>query len=343
MSPIGAVIFADEVARAGIPVQPPSGGEIMVGPTILHWGTDAQKKRFLRPIARGEETWCQGFSEPGAGSDLASLQTTAERDGDELVVHGTKIWTSEAGDADFIFLLARTNPSAPAHRGISYLLMPMDDPRITIEPIVQIDGTAGFTAVHFDGARCPTDGVLGGMDNGWTVAMSTLTFERGTSAITSHHRFERELFEVVADARRTGRLEEPLVRQRISQLYGEIQIMRINGYRTVTGLLHPEHRDGLAGLHAVTKLAWTELHQRLTTLGIDVLGPDGQILTGVTGGPPVVGVGLGHRTPYHDYPASPAQSRFLFARSGTIFGGTSEIQRNVIAERVLGMPREPRV
>jgi hypothetical protein len=330
------------VARAGIPIQPPSGGELLVGPTILQWGTPEQRRRFLPGIAGGTETWCQGFSEPGAGSDLASLTTTAVRDGDEWVVNGTKIWTSEAQDADFVFMLARTNPTVSPYRGMSYLLVPMDTEGVTVEPIVQIDGTAGFNAVHFASARCPADSVLGGVDNGWTVAMSTLTFERGTSSITSHHRFEHELLEVVDAARRSGTLTDPLVRQRLSRLYMEIQIMRINGYRLVTGLLHPEYREGLAGMQATTKLAWTELHQRMTNLGIDVLGAAGQVLTGTTGGPSVEGVGMGHRPVHFEYPASDAQSRFLFARSGTIFGGTSEIQRNIIAERVLGLPREPR-
>jgi alkylation response protein AidB-like acyl-CoA dehydrogenase len=342
LSVMEAVIFNEEAAVAGAPIQPPAGGEILVGPTILHWGTEAQKRRYLPPIARGEETWCQGFSERDAGSDLASLQTTAlHRDG-EWIVDGTKIWTSEAQDADFAFMLVRTDPVAARHRGISYLLMPMDAEGITVEPIVQIDGTAGFNRVVFDGVRCGADAILGGVGNGWTVAMSTLGFERGTSASTSHHRFEREFHEIVAEARSNGSLANPTIRQRLSRLYADIQIMRINGYRTVTALLHPERRLDVAGLDATTKLAWTEMHQRLTDVGLDVRGPSGQILTGVTGGPPVVGVGMGDRPAHYDYPADPAQSRFLFSRSGTIFGGTSEVQRNIIAERVLGLPREPR-
>jgi alkylation response protein AidB-like acyl-CoA dehydrogenase len=342
VSVVEAVMFNEEAARAGAPIQPPAGGEILVGPTILRWGTDDQKHRYLPPIARGEETWCQGFSEPDAGSDLASLQTTAVLEGDEWIVNGTKIWTSEAQDADFAFMLVRTDPDATRHRGISYFLVPMSSRGITVEPIVQIDGTGGFNRVEFDGVRCPSDAILGGVGDGWTVAMSTLGFERGTSASTSHHRFEREFDEIVADARRNGALGRASIRQRLSRLYGDIQIMRINGYRMVTAAIHSEHRDHVAGLDATTKLAWTEMHQRLTDIGIDVRGPAGQVLTGVTGGPPVVGVGMGHRPAHYDYPADPAQSRFLFARSGTIFGGTSEVQRNIIAERVLGLPREPR-
>jgi hypothetical protein len=174
------------------------------------------------------------------------------------------------------------------------------------------------------------------------VANSTLGFERGISATTSYRRFEGEALSIIDVARHNGRLADPLIRQRLARLWTDIQIMRINGYRMVTGLVRPELQDGLAGLQSLTKVHWTELHQRLTDLGIDVLGPSGQILSGTSGAAPVVGVGMGHRTALHDYPASPAQSTFLFARSGTIFGGTSEIQRNVIAERVLGLPRGPK-
>jgi len=342
LSAVEAVVLTEELARADTPVQPPAAGEILVGPTILQWGTGAQKQRFLPPIVRGEEIWCQGFSEPASGSDLASLQTSAVRDGGDWVIDGTKIWTSEAQDADLVFMLVRTNPDVPRHRGISYLLVPMRQPGITVRPIAQIDGTAGFNEVRFEGARCPVENLLGGEGNGWVVANSTLGFERGTSASTSYRRFEREVLDVIAVARANGAIADPVVRQRLARVWTDVQIMRINGYRVVTGVVHPEHQVGLAALQAITKVHWTELHRRLTELGIDVLGASGQVLTGVTGAPPVVGVGMGRREALHDYPASPAQSMFLFARSGTIFGGTSEIQRNVIGERVLGLDREPR-
>jgi alkylation response protein AidB-like acyl-CoA dehydrogenase len=342
LSPLESVVLVEELARAGVPVQRASGGEILVGPTILHWGTDSQKQRFLPPIVRGEEIWCQGFSEPGSGSDLASLQTRAVRDGDDWVIDGTKIWTSEAPHADMVFLLARTDPDASAHRGISYLLVPMHQPGVEVLPIAQIDGTAGFAEVHFNGARCPAANVLGGEGNGWMVANSTLGFERGVSATTSYRRFEEEIMQIVEAARRNGRIADPGVRQRLARVWSDAQIMRFNSYRMVAGLVHPEMQASLAGLQATTKVHWTELHQRLTDLGLDVLGAQGQVLTGISGAPPVVGVGMGARPAVYDYPASAAQSTFLFARSGTIFGGTSEIQRNVIAERVLGLPREPR-
>ena len=342
VSPVEAVVFTEELARADAPIQPPAGGEILVGPTILHWGTDDQKSRFIPPIVHGEHIWCQGFSEPDAGSDLAGLGTSAVLDGNEWIVDGTKIWTSEAQDSDYCFMLVRTNQDAPRHKGISYFLMPMDQPGIVVEPIAQIDGTAGFNQVHFTQARCPADNVLGDVDNGWTVAMSTLGFERGTSATTSYRRFEREFEQILDSARGNGASDDPLVRQDLARLWSECQIMRINGYRLVTGLVHPEHQPELGGLAATTKVHWTEFHQRLTNLAIDVLGAAGQILTGGQGGPPVVGVGMGHREVRYEYPVSPTQAAFLFARSGSIFGGTSEIQRNIIAERVLGLPREPR-
>ena len=342
LSPVEAVVLTEELARADTPVQPPAAGEILVGPTILQWGTEEQKRRFLPPIVRGEEIWCQGFSEPASGSDLASLQTAAVREGDEWVIDGTKIWTSEAQHADLIFMLVRTDPDVPRHRGISYLLVNMRQPGITVRPIAQIDGTAGFNEVRFEGARCPVEHLLGGEGNGWIVANSTLGFERGTSASTSYRRFEGEVLDVIAAARANGAIADPLVRQRLARVWTDVQIMRINGYRVVTGVVHPEHQAGLAALQAITKVHWTEMHQRLTELGIDVRGVSGQVLTGVTGAPPAVGVGMGAREALHDYPASAAQSTFLFSRSGTIFGGTSEIQRNVIGERILGLDRGPR-
>jgi alkylation response protein AidB-like acyl-CoA dehydrogenase len=342
LSPLEEAVFAEEIARVGAPIQPPAGGEILVGPTILHWGTEDQKRRFLPGTARGEITWCQGFSEPGAGSDLGSLTTSAVRDGDDWVIHGHKIWTSEAQDANYVFLLARTDPDAPKHKGISYFLVPMDQPGIEVRQIVQIDGTGGFAEVLFDGARCPDANLVGGVNNGWTVAMSTLDFERGTSSTSSYRRFAMDLDDIVAAARANGRIRDATIRQRLAAAWSFVQIMRINEYRVLTAVVHPRTRPAVAGLMAGTKATWTEFQQVLMDLAIDVEGTLGQVLTGVTGGPPVPGVGLGYREPHHDYPATPSQLKFLFSRSGTIFGGTSEVQRNIIGERVLGLPREPR-
>ena len=334
LSPLEAVILTEELAEAGAPIQPPAGGEILVGPTILHWGDDRQKKRFLPPIVRGTEIWCQGFSEPDAGSDLASLQTTAVRDGEDWVINGTKIWTSEAPDADMVFLLARTDPRAPRHRGISYLLVEMHQPGVVVEPIAQPDGTAGFARVHFEGARCAIDNVLGGEGNGWMVANSTLGFERGISATTSYRRFEGEALSIIDVARHNGRLTDPIIRQRLARLWTDIQIMRINGYRMVTGLVRPELQEGWPDCSPSRRCTGPSSISDSPTSASTSSGPVARSSAERPARRTVVGVGMGHRTALHDYPASPAQSTFLFARSGTIFGGTSEIQRNVIAERV---------
>ena len=338
LSVVQAVVWSEELARVEAPIQPPAGGELLLGPTLLHFGTGAQKDRFLPPIVHGREVWCQGFSEPDAGSDLASLQTTAVREGDRYIINGHKIWTSQAQEADWIFMLARTNPDAPRHRGISYLLVPMHQPGIEVRPLVQPDGTAGFNEVHFSDAATDADNLVGGVDNGWGVAMSTLGFERGTSATSSWQRYERDWRAMVEEARRSGTASEPVMRQRLARAWSQIQIMRINGYRIVTAVLHPEVEDQTRALEAGTKTYWTEFHQELTNLGLDLLGPHGQVLTGGSAAP---GVGLGDRPVVHPYPAGELQSAFLFARSGTIFGGTAQVQRNIIGERVLGLPREP--
>ncbi len=340
LSQIEGVVLAEELATSGAPIQPPAGGEILLGPTMLHWGTDAQKERFLPPIARGREIWCQGFSEPGSGSDLASLRTSAVRDGADWRVDGHKIWTSQAQHADFCFMLVRSDPDSSRHHGISYLLMPMDQPGVEVRTIVQPDGTAGFAEVFFDGARCPTDNTLGPEGAGWRVAMSTLGFERGTSATSSWQRYARDLEAMIAVAASRGATGDPLVRQSLARAHTDIELMRIAGLRVLTNVLHPETSASTAALEAGTKIGWTEAQQRLTNLAIDLMGVDGQILSGA--GEPAVGVGLGHRAVVHQYPAGAVQSAFLFSRAGTIFGGTSEIQRNLIAERVLGLPREPR-
>ena len=342
LSMLEAAILDDELESAGAPLLPPSAGKLLVGPTILALGTDEQRGRFLPPIARGTEVWCQGFSEPAAGSDLASLATAARCDGDEWIIDGEKIWTSEALDADFAFVLARTDSDAPRHRGISYLLVPMRQAGVVVEPIAQIDGTAGFTRVKFSGARCPAANIVGAPGDGWKVANSTLTFERGTNASTGHRRFEVPLQRCLDLARSTGRSTDPVTRQRLAQAWAEVNILRFHDYRATTASLHPEHMAAHGPLASCIKLYWTELDQRLSELALDLAGPAAAVLDGQRGDPPPFGVGMGRRPVVHDYPAGPAQLSFLFSRSGTIFGGTSEIQRTIIAERVLGLPRETR-
>jgi len=342
LSMLEAAILDDELEAAGAPLLSPSAGKLLVGPTILALGSDEQRQRFLPPIARGTEVWCQGFSEPTAGSDLASLTTSAIRDGDDWVIDGEKTWTSEALDADFAFVLARTDPDAPRHRGISYLLVPMRQPGVVVEPIAQIDGTAGFNRVKFAGARCPAANIVGAPGDGWRVANSTLTFERGTNASTGHRRFEVPLQRCFDLARSTGRSSDPVTRQQLARAWAEVNILRFHDYRAMTASLHPEHLAAHGPLASCIKLYWTELDQRLSELALDLMGPAAVVLDGQAGDPPPFGVGMGRRPALHDYPAGPAQLSFLFSRSGTIFGGTSEIQRSIIAERVLGLPRETR-
>lgn len=340
LSVIENVVLAEEFARAHAPRRADFFGDTLVGPTILQWGTEEQKKYFIPRILSGEITWCQGFSEPNAGSDLASLSTRAVADGDEWVIDGQKVWTTQAQYADYCFVLARTDPDASKHKGISYLLVPMKQDGIEVRPIVQPDGSAEFNEVFFSGARCPIENVVGGVNNGWKVAMTTLGFERGASATVSYRRFEKELDEIIGIARQNGRIDDPLIRQRLAAQWTRIQLMRINGLRTLTATLTGNKDDGVAALGALNKMIWSETHRDTMELAIDVLGMDGQILTGSADDEFIPGVG--RRQLERDYPASAMQVSFFFSRSETIWGGTAQIQRNIVSERVLGLPREPR-
>jgi hypothetical protein len=335
-----AVVLAEEFEQAGVPMRADFFGDTLVGPTILRWGTEDQKREFLPQILSGRISWCQGFSEPDAGSDLASVKTRAVLDGDEWVIHGQKVWTTGAHEADYIFLLARTDPDAAKHAGISYLLVPMKQPGIEVRPIRQPDGSAEFNEVFFAGARAPKDNVVGGVNNGWTVAMTTLGFERGTSATTGHRRFKKELDELIALAQEQGRSADPLVRQGLAAAYSKVKIMQINGYRSLTAALGGSNDAGVAALAATNKMFWSEYHQTVMDLAIDILGMYGQVLTG--SGEPEVVPGVGLRRTMGGYPVSVLQSSFFFSRSETIWGGTAQIQRNIVGERILGLPREPR-
>ena len=341
LSTMEAVVLNEEFARASAPMRADFFGDTLVGPTILQWGTEEQKKEFLPKILSGQIAWCQGFSEPEAGSDLAGLKTRAELDGDEWVISGQKVWTTQAGFADYIFLLARTDPEAPKHAGISYLLVPMKQPGVEARPITQVDGSAEFYEVFFDNARCPKENVVGGVNNGWKVAMTTLGFERGTSATTGHRRFEKELEIIVAKARENGRIDDPLVRQRLAHAWSKVQIMRINGLRSLTAVVQQKKDLGVAALGATNKMYWSEYHRDVMELAIDILGMDGQILTGSVDEEEAV-PGYGVRPTNARYPASVLQSSFFFSRSETIWGGTAQIQRNIVGERVLGLPKEPK-
>src|SRR5689334_18537057 len=228
------VVVAEEFARAKAPMRADFFGDTLVGPTLLQWGTEEQKREFLPKIMRGEMRWCQGFSEPNSGSDLASLKTSAVLDGDEWVINGQKVWTTQAHFADYIFLLARTDPAAPKHKGISYLLVPMKQAGIEVRGITQPDGTAEFNEVFFDNARCPKDNVVGGLNDGWKVANSTLSHERGMSATTGYRRFQQEYELMVEQAKLNGAIDDPIVRQGLARYYSKIQILRINGLRSLT-------------------------------------------------------------------------------------------------------------
>jgi alkylation response protein AidB-like acyl-CoA dehydrogenase len=332
------VVLNEEFAAAGAPMRADFFGDTLVGPTILQWGTEEQKQEFLPKILKGQISWCQGFSEPNAGSDLAGLKTTAVLDGEEWVINGQKVWTTQAQHADFVFLLARTDPSAPKHKGISYLLVPMKQPGVEVRPIVQPDGSAEFNEVFFTDVRAPVANVVGGVNNGWKVAMTTLGFERGASATTSHRRFAKELDQILERARANGRIDDPTIRQRFVRQWSRVQIQRINGLRTLSDTLHGTKQA--AALGPLNKMIWSETHRDTLELALDVLGMEAQILTGSAADDEYV-PGYGVRRGRADYPVSTLQASFFFSRSETIWGGTAEIQRNIVGERVLGLPKEP--
>ena len=344
LSLMESVVLNEEFARSNAPMRADFFGDTLVGPTILKWGSEEQKSYFLPKILSGEISWCQGFSEPDSGSDLAALKTRAELDGDEWVINGQKVWTTQAQHADYVFLLARTNPDAPKHKGISYLLVPMRQEGIEVRPIAQIDGSAEFNEVFFTNARCPKESVVGGVNNGWAVAMDTLGFERGTSATTGHRRFQKELDAIIEVARHNGKAADPLVRQRLAKAWSKVKIMQINGLRTLTSALNGDHST--IALGATNKMYWSEYHRDTMELAMDILGMAGQVLpTAANGGDGdeiefLPGIGARHHRP--GYAVSPLQAGFFFSRSETIWGGTAQIQRNIVAERVLGLPKEPK-
>ncbi|WP_217243076.1 acyl-CoA dehydrogenase family protein [Streptomyces sp. AC555_RSS877] len=329
------VVWAEEYARSAAPPRSGHIGENLLGPTLLAHGTEEQRSRFLPPIAAGEELWCQGYSEPGAGSDLAGVRTKAERSADGTYrVTGQKIWTSLAHEADWCFVLARTEPGrdrvppAPAggsrrHHGLTFLLVPMDQPgRIEVRPIRQLTGTSDFNEVFFDGARARVEHVVGGEGGGWRVAMSLLGFERGVSTLAQQIGFAQELGRVVRTAVESGAVDDPVVRERLVRQWAELRVMRWNALRTLGS-------SGDAGAPSVAKLLWGGWHQRLGELAMLVRGAAGT-------------VGPAPWSASAPYELDALQNLFLFSRADTIYGGSDQIQRTIIAERVLGLPREPK-
>jgi len=315
------VLFLEEYARAGGPGRVGHIGEGLLGPTVIAFGTAEQQQRFLEPIRLGTELWCQGYSEPNAGSDLANVSTRAELHDGAWHITGQKVWTSLAQWADWCFVVARTEPGSQRHRGLSYLLVDMRQPGIEVRPIRQLTGSSEFNEVFFDGALAPADHVVGAPGDGWKVAMGTLAFERGASTLGQQLGFTREFAEALTDARRRRTLDDPRVRQRYAAMWARLEIMRWNALRMLT----TAHDPALSGPAFIHKLVWARLHRDLGELALDTLGADAMLTVG--------------QPNEHDDGLTPAARRFLFTRADTIYGGSDEIQRNVIGERALGLPR----
>ncbi|HEV7887925.1 MAG TPA: acyl-CoA dehydrogenase [Acidimicrobiales bacterium] len=336
LTPLEQVIIAEEFAKAGVPQGGPNDvfGIQMVGNTIIQWGTEEQKRHYLPRILSGEDVWCQGYSEPNAGSDLANLGCRAELDGDEWVVNGQKIWTSAGHLANWIFVLTRTDATAPKHRGITFLLCPMDQPGVEVRPIAMISGESEFNEVFFTDARTPKGNVIGEVNGGWAVAMTLLGFERGEAAAVLPIRFRTELDRLLALAKQYGKDEDPRIRQRLAWCYSKVEIMRYLGMRTLTQWLQGGHPGAEA---SISKLNWSEYHRVVTELAMDIMGMDGLV---PAGRPPA----SAFQTDEPGAPNSTASwtGTFLNARAGTIYAGTSQIQKNIIGELVLGLPKEPK-
>ena len=341
------VIFHEEYAKADAPSRVSHLGEELLGPTLLAFGTEEQKQRFLPGIRSVTELWCQGYSEPGAGSDLAAVTTSARLEGDEWRINGQKIWTSLAHLADWCFVIARTEPGSSRHHGLSYLLVPMKQDGVEVRPIIQLTGTAEFNEVFFDDARTEASLVVGEPGKGWGVAMGTLTFERGISTVGQQIRFARELADLEAVARENGALENPVLAERIDQAWVGLRVLRAHALRTLASAHGNVDARTAAGQASVSKLLWANWHRDLGELAMDVLGAPGLIAQNPLGGR--AGSPVGTRAAAAGAAGQPAvedrkegQRLFLFSRADTIYGGSNEVQRNIISERVLGLPREAR-
>jgi len=336
LSALEQVILAEEFARAGVPTGGPNDvfGIQMLGNTLLIMGTEEQKKYYLPRILSGEDTWCQGYSEPNAGSDLGNVGLRGVRDGDQWILNGQKIWTSAGHLADHIFTLARTDPDAPKHKGISFLLVDMRQPGIEVRPIRMINGDSEFNEVFYTDATAPVDNVVGGMNNGWAVAMTLLGFERGEAAATLPIRFQAEIDRLFMLAAERGLTSDPVMRQKLAWAYSKVQIMRYSGMRVLTNFLRGHH-PGPDG--AISKLYWSEYHRTVTELATHILGAEAMVPTGRM-------PSSSFQTDDAGAPNSSASwvGTFLSSRAGTIYAGSSQIQRNIIGEMVLGLPKEPR-
>jgi alkylation response protein AidB-like acyl-CoA dehydrogenase len=326
LSGIEVAVLNEEFARARVPRVTRGMGEWLVGPSIIVHGTDAQKAYFLPRIIDGTDRYCQGFSEPDAGSDLAGLKTRGVVDGDEVVVTGQKVWTSGAQFANMMFCLCRTDPDAPKHRGISYVLVPMkrDDGEsngFELRPIKQITGTSGFTETFIHEAHAPLFNVIGGLHNGWRVTMTTLGNERGGNATTQHVQYEKQFWRLVEEVRKLGKDQDPLVRQKLAWAYTRTEIMRYAGLRTLSEVVARKEPGPGA---SINKMFWSEYARDLGAWVMELRGAHSMI-----------------RPDGEHYSLDRWQSDFLTSRSGTIWGGTAQVQRNIVGERVLGLPKEP--
>jgi alkylation response protein AidB-like acyl-CoA dehydrogenase len=316
------VIFNEEYARAGGPGRVGHIGEGLVGPTLLAFGSEQQKEKYLPGILNGSELWCQGYSEPSAGSDLANVKTKARFDEvtGKWLISGQKVWTSLAHESDYCFALARTDPDSVGHKGLGFFLIKMDQPNIEVRPIQQLTGTSEFNEVFFDEAECDASDIVGKPGEGWKVAMGLLGFERGVSTLGQQMQFQNELDQIIAIAKKNGAAKDIVIRQRIADAHVGLKTMRYNSMRMLSG-----GEDGSLQKEAlIYKLYWATWHRDLGELAMDVLGQEAEILNAAP------------------YELNRLQSMYLFVRADTIYGGTNEIQRNIIAERGLGMPKEPR-
>jgi alkylation response protein AidB-like acyl-CoA dehydrogenase len=307
-----SAIFFEELGRAGAPLPANVLGLLLAGPTIMLWGTDEQKERYLNPILTADEIWCQGFSEPEAGSDLASLKTRAVKDGDDWVVNGQKVWTSGAQYSKWCMLVARTDTEVPKHKGLTYFLMDMEDPGVEIAPLRQITGEAEFNELFLNDVRIPDANVLGGVGNGWKVALTTLMNERAGLAFFLQVRLRQLLDQLFEEAGRRGLLDDPVVADKFGELHLKAEILRLTAYRGLTAI----EKYGVPGPEgSLTKWMWSETNQQLTQFAADLLGPEA--------------IQSGERWSYE----------LLRARGNSIEGGTTDILKNIVAERVLGLPK----
>jgi alkylation response protein AidB-like acyl-CoA dehydrogenase len=335
--PMEQAIVAEEMARANVPGAINSLALGLIGPTLIVHGSDDQKQRYVPRMLTAEDIWCQLYSEPDSGSDLASLKTSAVRDGDHWLVNGQKVWTSLGPIADFGILLARTNPSVPKHQGISYFILDMHAPGVEVRPLKQITGSSEFAEVFFTNVRVPADNIIGSEGQGWELAQTTLGFERGGNTLARVTRHQATMQRLIEICRLLSRdsvavLDDPVVRQKLGRMLVEVEVLRYAGYR-ILSKLEQGKRPGSES--SVDKLYYSELDKRHQELVQDILGPYGQLEQGVPSE-----LGLNSSTMRGD--DSTWAYNFLWSRAGTIYAGSSEIQKNIIGERVLKLPREPR-